>query len=103
MSGLNPNPEVAPDAVMERRTRRRFTAGDKQRLLAEVERLGHGEVGPWLRRNGVYATQLSTWRKQLAADGVAGLSPKAPGRKPTPTCQPPSQRSPSVFIIHSRG
>jgi len=83
VSTTKPDPEVETDAAMERRTRRRFTAGDKQRLLVEVDQLAHGEVGAWLRRNGLYATQLSTWRKQLAAEGLAGLSPKAPGRKPT--------------------
>lgn len=83
MNAFKPDPEVESDAAMERRTRRRFTAGDKQRLLEESDRLAHGEVGAWLRRNGLYATQLSMWRKQLAAEGVAGLTPKAPGRKPT--------------------
>lgn len=83
MNAFKPDPEVESDAAMERRTRRRFTAGDKQRLLEESDRLAHGEVGAWLRRNGLYATQLSMWRKQLEAEGVAGLTPKAPGRKPT--------------------
>jgi transposase-like protein len=67
---------------MARRNRRRLTAGNKQRLLAEVEQLRHGEIAPWLRRNGVYAPQLSTWRRQLAAHREEGLSPKAPGGKP---------------------
>jgi transposase-like protein len=44
--------------------------------------LVHGEHGAWLRRNGLYAAQLSMWRKQLSVAGSTGLEPKAPGRKP---------------------
>lgn len=79
MSGSS---EVETDARLEKRTRRRFSAAEKKRLLEESDRLAHGEKGPWLRRNGLYAGQLSTWRRELAAHGEAGLSPKPPGRKP---------------------
>lgn len=74
--------EVDADAQLERRTRRRFSASEKQRLLVESEQLAHGEQGAWLRRNGLYAAQLSMWRKQLSTDGSTGLEPKSPGRKP---------------------
>lgn len=73
--------EIQPDPKLEKRTRRRFSAAEKQRLMAEVEALPHGEKGAWLRRNGLYAAQLSTWRKQQASNGLEGLKPKAPGRK----------------------
>ena len=35
-----------------------------------------------MRRNGLYAGQLSTWRKELADHGEAGLAGVSPGRKP---------------------
>ena len=79
---MNPSTEVPTDPALERRTKRRFTAGDKQRLLAECEALPHGEKGAWLRRNGLYAGQLSVWRKQLETEGTVGLEPGRPGRKP---------------------
>jgi transposase-like protein len=74
--------EVMTEPTLERRTRRRFSAADKQRLLAEADALPHGEQGAWLRRNALYAAQLSQWRKALAEQGAQGLEPKRGGRKP---------------------
>ena len=75
--------EVQPDSWLEKRTRRRFSAGEKLRLLTEAEALPHGEQGAWLRRNGLYAAQLSDWRKQHANQGLEGLQAQSPGRKST--------------------
>lgn len=79
----DPN-EVQPDERLEKRTRRRFSGPEKLRLLAEAEQVPRGEKGAWLRRNGLYAGQLSTWRRELTEHGEAGLAGagKAPGRKP---------------------
>jgi len=74
--------EVMTEPTLERRTRRRFSATEKQRLLAEADALAHGEQGAWLRRNGLYAAQLSQWRKALAEQGTQGLEPKRGGRQP---------------------
>ncbi len=74
--------EVLTEPKLERRTRRRFSAAEKQRLLAEADALPHGEQGAWLRRNGLYAAQLSQWRKTLAEQGTQGLEPKRGGREP---------------------
>jgi transposase-like protein len=74
--------EVEVDTALERRSRRRFTALEKQRLLAESDALLHGNKGAWLRRQGLYAAQLSMWRRELAEHGAASLEPKPTGRKP---------------------
>ena len=74
--------EVLTEPRLERRTRRRFSAAEKQRLLAEADALAHGEQGAWLRRNGLYAAQLSQWRKALTEQGTQGLEPKRGGRQP---------------------
>ena len=73
--------EVITDPRLERRTRRQFSVAEKKRLLAEADGLAHGEKGAWLRRKGLYAGQLSTWRKELAEHGEAGLAARKPGRK----------------------
>lgn len=73
--------EVQPDPRLEKRTRRRFSAAEKLRLLTEADALPRGEQGAWLRRNGLYAAQLSGWRKQHADHGLTGLQPQSPGRK----------------------
>ena len=74
--------EVETDPTLERRTRRQFSAADKERLLAEFDDLARGEKGAWLRRNGLYSAQLATWRKTLAESGRQGLEPKTGGRQP---------------------
>lgn len=74
--------EVPTEPSLERRSRRRFSGADKQRLITEFDALGRGEKGEWLRRNGLYASQLATWRKSLAETGMAGLEPGKGGRKP---------------------
>ena len=46
-----------------------------------------GAIGALLRREGVYASHLSTWRKQLRERGVEGLTAKkrGPAAKPKPS------------------
>ncbi len=76
---------VTPDPEVEARPkRRRFTGEYKARILREAERCSKpGEIGALLRREGLYASHLITWRRQREKDGVAGLSRKR-GRKADP-------------------
>ncbi len=75
-----PDPEVVGRPV-----RRRFTAAYKQRILAEVEAAaGSGAVGRILRREGLYSSQLTTWRKARGNSERAALAPKKRGPKPIP-------------------
>lgn len=63
-----PNPEVR-----ERPTRRRFTLADKQRILtAAAACTERGALGALLRREGLYASQLATWRQQQQDGRLAG-------------------------------
>ena len=67
-------------------SRRRFSAADKLRIVQEADAcLASGErgaLGKLLRREGLYSSQLASWRTQLGAGGAAGLTPRKPGRKP---------------------
>ena len=75
-----PDPEVVPQAK-----RRRFTAEYKLRVLEEVEQCQEaGAIGALLRREGLYSSHLTSWRRQRAADQLQGLRPKKRGRKPDP-------------------
>ena len=66
-----------PDSeVPVRATRRRFPAEYKARILAEYERLADGGKGALLRREGLYSSLISEWRKQAAAGALGGLSNK---------------------------
>ncbi len=68
--------------VPEKPVRRRFDAAYKQRIVEEADGCSQpGEVGQLLRREGLYASLLSTWRRQRDEGGLAGLTPKRRGRK----------------------
>lgn len=41
-----------------------------------------GALAALLRKEGLYSSQLATWREQFGADGEAGLGSRRPGRKP---------------------
>jgi transposase len=41
-----------------------------------------GALEALLRKEGIYSSHLTTWRRQLAANGAAGLEARKPGRKP---------------------
>ena len=87
---MNQNPltdvliAAAPEATSEviaRPVRRRFTAEYKLRILQEADRCAPGELGALLRREGLYSSNLSKWRRQRQAGQLAGLRPKKRGRK----------------------
>ena len=72
-----PDPEVLPRAE-----RRQFSGPYKLRILEEVERCtGRGQIGALLRREGLYSSHLSKWRRQRAAGQLQALSPQKRGRK----------------------
>ncbi len=66
--------------------RRQFSAAEKLRLVQAADAaLASGERGALealLRKEGIYSSHLSTWRKQVGAHGAAGLEARKPGRKP---------------------
>jgi transposase len=73
-----PDPETAP-----RKTRRRFSAGQKLKILRQIDECDQsGEVGAILRRNGLYSSTVSGWRRQRERGELTGLSGKALGRPP---------------------
>jgi|SRR5271157_474748 len=73
------NPEVRDKAV-----RRRFTATYKRRILQEADQCGSGGIAALLRREGLYSSHLTTWRKLRSTGEIAGLEPRKRGKKPAP-------------------
>src|SRR3989442_4996374 len=56
---------VADPELLERPARRRVTAEYKLRVLREAEACSRpGELGALLRREGLYTSHLTYWRKQ---------------------------------------
>jgi transposase len=83
------NTQVTPEPALEKRSRRQFKAEYKLRIIAEADGCEYGELGALLRREKLYSSQLSDWRREFADNGVAGLSKSAPGPAPSKT---PDQR-----------
>jgi transposase len=72
-----PDPEL-----VEQAKRRTFTAKYKARILAEADACtAPGEVGELLRREGLYTSHLTYWRKQRKAGAMKELGQQR-GRKP---------------------
>ena len=72
-----PDPEVAPKAK-----RRQFTAKYKLRVVREADTCTEpGQTGSLLRREGLYSSYLSTWRRQREEGQLQALSSKKRGRK----------------------
>lgn len=76
-----PDPEVAAKP-----TRRRFAAEYKLRILREAESQREpGAIGALLRREGLYSTHLSAWRRQRERGALETLRARRRGRKADPT------------------
>jgi transposase len=78
---------VAPPAsvsseLSNRPRRRTFTAADKQRILAATDHAAEtGGIGAILRREGLYSSQLTDWRRQRDAGAFGALAPARRGPK----------------------
>ena len=75
-----PDPEVRPKAK-----HRHFTAEYKKRILDEADACTTPtQRGALVRREGLYSSHLTAWRRQRAHGILDGLAPKKRGVKPDP-------------------
>ena len=74
---IDPDPEVSERA----RGPRRYSPRYKARILEEYERLDKAGKGALLRREGLYSSLISEWRKQRDRGALAALA-KPAGRRP---------------------
>ena len=69
--------------VSERPVRRPFSAEYKLQILRQADACTEpGQLGELLRREGLYASHLSTWRRGRERGTLDALAPKKRGRKP---------------------
>src|SRR5450759_3081200 len=89
-TGVSPNasPPAGPGSttmgseteVVAKAQRRRFTAEYKRRIVREADRCTTtGAIGGLLRREGLYASYLTTWRAARDRGELEGLAPKPRG------------------------
>jgi transposase len=81
--GVSGADRVADPELAEQAKRRTFTAKYKARILAEADACSRpGEVGELLRREGLYTSHLTYWRKQRKEGALKELG-RPRGRKPS--------------------
>src|SRR5579859_7361654 len=73
--------EPAEPEVIERATRRVFSAQYKLRILAEYERRDRDGKSALLRREGLYTSSISEWRRQRDEGALLALGAER-GRPP---------------------
>jgi transposase-like protein len=66
---------------------RHFSADYKLRILKAAEQCAPGELGALLRREGLYSSHLTTWRRERDQGARHGLAPKSRGRQPDPQAE----------------
>lgn len=78
-----PRPSSRPDPeVLEKKPRRRFSAKYKLKVLDKIDSCEKpGEIGAILRREGIYHSNISAWKRQREQGMLQGLAPKKRGRK----------------------
>jgi transposase len=84
--GMEPDPEV-PERP---RPPRQYPAAYKLRILAEYEQLDKAAKGALLRREGLYTSLISEWRKQRDKGALAALGEAT--RRGRPPADPRDQR-----------
>jgi len=78
-----PPPSAASPELSPRPRRRTFSAAAKLRILAETDRAADtGGIAAILRREGLYSSTLTDWRRQRDAGAFAALKPLRRGPKP---------------------
>ena len=71
-----------PTEVVPKAKRRQFTAAYKRQVVREADACSEeGAVGALLRREGLYSSHLSDWRRELKRQEEAALAPKKRGPK----------------------
>jgi transposase-like protein len=83
--GPNGTVKLVDPQVTAKAKRRRFTAEFKLRILREADALAQtGGIGEMLRREGLYTSHLSSWRRERERGELEGLAAKRRGRKARP-------------------
>ncbi|BAI74118.1 transposase (plasmid) [Azospirillum sp. B510] len=78
-------PVAVPPEFSSRPKRRTFTAAEKLRILAETDRAADtGGIAAILRREGLYSSALTDWRRQRDAGAFEALKPLKRGPKAAP-------------------
>src|SRR4051812_50183791 len=85
-------PAAASPELPDRPRRRIFTVEEKLQVLAETDRAADtGGISAILRREGLYSSALTDWRRQRTAGVFDALTPARRGRQTTPPHPPAAE------------
>jgi len=75
------------EQIEDKPGRRRFEPEYKLRILQEVDanRDKRGAIGEILRREGLYASQVAVWKRELESQLAEGIKARKRGPKPDPS------------------
>ena len=76
-----PAPSAASPELVDRPHRRTFTAAYKLGILRQIDEAGPGGIGAILRREGLYSSLLTDWRRQRDAGAREALKAVKRGPK----------------------
>ena len=83
MTGRTEKPEMGTTEVPEKARRRTFDREFRLRVVEEADRCTEpGQIGELLRREGLYSSQLASWRRQRAEGSLSESNSRKRGRKP---------------------
>jgi transposase len=100
MENSKPVPETE---VVAKPRRRLFTAEYKRRIVREADACTQeGEIGALLRREGLYSSHLSTWRREIKQQEEAALAPKKRGPQVDPRDQKLAEQAREIQKLQAR-
>lgn len=80
-------PKNPSEQITDKPGRRQFQPEYKLRILQEIDanRDQRGAIGNILRREGLYASQVAVWKRELEAQLAEGIKARKRGPKPDPS------------------
>jgi transposase len=86
MAGQDNTGKGDSEHVLDQPIRRKFSSEYKLRILQEIDnsREEHGAIGKILRREGLFASQVASWRNSLQEVIAHGFPERKRGRKVDP-------------------
>ena len=97
---------VSDPEALEKASRRSYTAEYKRRILRETEVCKEqGQLGALLRREGLYSSNLTAWRRQAERGTLDALSSKKRGpkaRRPDPSVRRITEQEKEIQKLRAR-
>jgi transposase len=91
------DPEVKPQ-----KERRQYSAEYRRRILKEADECKVGEVGALLRKEGLYSSHLTKWRRQREQGELAGLASQKRGKKADPQAREMAQLRKQIVGLNQK-